>query len=43
MKSDRWQQVDELFEAALELDRAARPAYLDKACGDDPEIGRAHV
>ena len=40
MKSDRWQQVDELFEAALELDRAARPAYLDKACGDDRDLRR---
>ena len=40
MKPDRWQQVDELFAAALERDRADRPAYLDQACGDDQELRR---
>lgn len=40
MKSDRWQQIDKIFEAALELDRADRAAYLDQACGDDQELRR---
>ena len=40
MKPDRWQQIDKLFEAALERDRADRAAYLDQACGDDHELRR---
>jgi serine/threonine protein kinase len=40
MKPDRWQQVDKVFEAALELDSADRPAFLDKACGNDADLRR---
>ena len=40
MKPDRWRQVDKVFEAALELDLADRPAFLDKACGNDLELRR---
>src|SRR5688500_391927 len=40
MKPDRWRQVDELFEAALQRDREQRPALLDQACGSDPELRR---
>ena len=40
MKSDRWQQVDELFEAALERDSAERSTYLDQACGSDANLRR---
>lgn len=31
----RWQRVEELFYAALELDPAARSAFLDATCGQD--------
>lgn len=40
MKPDRWRQVDELFAAALECDRAERAAFLDKACGGDHGLRR---
>src|SRR5687768_15898422 len=40
MKPDRWRKVDELFEAALERDRAERAAFLDQACGADAQLRR---
>lgn len=40
MKLDRWRKVDELFEAALELERGKRAAFLDKACAGDPVLRR---
>ena len=40
MKPDRWRKVDELFEAALERDRAERAAFLDQACGPDANLRR---
>src|SRR6185503_3273014 len=40
MKPDRWRQVDELFEAALEREPNERAAFLDTACGDDRELLR---
>ncbi len=42
MTVDRWQQVERLFEAAVEHDGAARAAYLDAACSGDAEL-RRHV
>lgn len=38
MDPKRWQRVQELFEAALELDASERSAYLSKACGEDGEL-----
>ncbi len=38
MKPDRWRAVDKVFEEALELDRAERPAFLDQACAGDLEL-----
>jgi serine/threonine protein kinase len=36
MDSKRWQQVDRLFQAALEMDPGQRAEFLDRAClGDD--------
>lgn len=40
MTSELWQRVPEILEQALELDRGARPAFLEQACGDDPELLR---
>ena len=41
MTNDRWRQVDEVFEAALELRGAARDALLERVGADDPELRRA--
>jgi serine/threonine protein kinase len=32
MTTDNWQQFKEIFQAALELPREERPAYLDRVC-----------
>ncbi|MEM9594095.1 MAG: serine/threonine-protein kinase [Acidobacteriota bacterium] len=32
---DRWQRIDDLFDAALDLPRGERGPFLDKACGGD--------
>lgn len=39
---DRWQHVEAIFDEAYELPPEARPAFLDRACGDDAEL-RARV
>jgi predicted Ser/Thr protein kinase len=38
MKSERWRQVDELFERALERAPAERAAFLDTACAADSSL-----
>lgn len=38
MDSHRWQQVEDIFEAALELPPEEREAYVRAACGDDDEL-----
>ena len=35
MASDRWQQVEALYQAALERDAAERARFLEERCGDD--------
>ena len=40
MKSERWRQVDELFEQALEREPTARASFLDGACAADPSLRR---
>jgi serine/threonine-protein kinase len=40
MISERWQQVKELFEAALERGPAERSAFLATACAGDEEVRR---
>ncbi len=42
MDSQRWQQVDEIFQKAMDLTPESRPAFLDKACSGDPLL-RAKV
>jgi eukaryotic-like serine/threonine-protein kinase len=34
----RWQQIERIFLAALEMDENARAEYLAKACADDPAL-----
>ena len=36
--SDRWRQVEEIFQLALELEPTARIGYVKQACDDDDEL-----
>jgi len=36
--SDRWRQVEEIFQLALELEPTARLGYVKQACDDDDEL-----
>ncbi|HET8675818.1 MAG TPA: hypothetical protein VFO63_08540, partial [Blastocatellia bacterium] len=40
MKPERWKQVDELLEAALERPAPERAQFLDRACSGDEELRR---
>jgi eukaryotic-like serine/threonine-protein kinase len=40
MTSERWQQVDEIFQAAIELKAEERPAFVERACAGDEELRR---
>jgi tetratricopeptide (TPR) repeat protein len=38
MNPERWRRIEQLYHAALELDRSERGAYLQERCGDDPAL-----
>ena len=38
MRAERWRQIDEIFQAAIDRDPAERGAFLDKACASDPSL-----
>ena len=40
MSSDRWEHIQELYHAALELEPTQRSAFLKEACGDDEALCR---
>ncbi len=40
MTPEQYQQIGQLYHAALELEPAARPAFLVEACGGDDELRR---
>ncbi len=40
MTPERWQQVKDLFQSALEREAGQRAAFLDEACASDPELRR---
>jgi serine/threonine protein kinase len=40
MPPERWAAVQEIFHNALDLDTARRDAFLDDACGSDPDLRR---
>jgi eukaryotic-like serine/threonine-protein kinase len=40
MTPERWQQITDIFEAALQKDTGARAAYVNEACADDGELRR---
>ena len=38
MTPTRWQEIDRIFAAALELEPSRRAAFLDQACASDKEL-----
>src|SRR6266576_6155666 len=38
MTPERWQQVKQIFQSALERNPAERSAFLNQACADDPAL-----
>jgi serine/threonine protein kinase len=40
MQPERWQQIERLYHAALDLEKSARPEFLANACGGDSELLR---
>jgi serine/threonine protein kinase/Tfp pilus assembly protein PilF len=40
MTSSRWKRIQDLFHNALQHEPAARPPFLDDACGDDLDLRR---
>jgi hypothetical protein len=40
MTPERWQQVEEIFQAAVDLAPAERERYVSQACADDPSLKR---
>ena len=40
MTSDRWEEINRLWDAALEVPEAERPAFLESNCPGDEELRR---
>ena len=40
MNSERWEQIARLYEQVLDEEPSARPAFVDRACGDDVVLRR---
>ncbi len=40
MNPERWQQIEELYHAALERGESERPGFLEQACGGDEGLRR---
>jgi len=40
MEAARWNQIEELLQAALDVERSQRAAFLDEACGEDEDLRR---
>src|SRR5215212_6325810 len=38
MTPERWQQLKQIFQSALERNPAERSAFLSRACANDPEL-----
>mgnify|MGYP003287117499 CR=1 FL=1 len=41
MKSERWQEIEQLYHAVLQRDASERAAFLAEACKDDEVLRRA--
>jgi hypothetical protein len=39
MKPERWKQIEQLYDAALEREASQRTAFLDQACASERELG----
>ncbi len=40
MSSQRWQQLEEIFQTALDLSETDRSRFINRACGTDPDLRR---
>src|SRR5262245_32462463 len=40
MNPEQWKRIEQVFEAALDVPAAERPAFLAQACGGDGELRR---
>src|SRR5262245_56236480 len=40
MQSDRWKRIDQLLDAAMELEPDKRSLFLDESCAGDEELKR---
>jgi hypothetical protein len=40
MTSDRWEEINRLYDAAVEVEEKERTSFLEKACGGDAELRR---
>ena len=40
MQTERWKQIEEVFQSAIDCPAEERPALLDSACGNDAELRR---
>src|SRR5437879_194326 len=40
MEPERWQHIERVFHAALEVEQSRRPAFLQDACGGDEVLRR---
>jgi len=40
VQTERWKQIEEIFQSAIDSPAEKRPALLDSACGDDAELRR---
>ena len=38
MSPERWREIEEVFEAAVEMPAADRVRFLDERCKDDPTL-----
>ncbi len=38
MNGDRWRKIQEIFDAAVQLDSSEQGRFLQQACGGDPEL-----
>ena len=38
LRSVAWQRLQEIFDAAVDVDPASRPAFLDERCAGDPQL-----
>ena len=40
MTSDRWQEINRIYDAALDVAEERRPAFLESSCQGDEELRR---